>query len=88
MHVMLSSGISAVRALRNYCRSGRQMTFTKRSFTEAVNDVKAGSSMSATFAKYPEEIPVILVQMLQIGEETGEMGNILGSGWPSFTSAR
>jgi type II secretory pathway component PulF len=76
MHVMLSSGISAVRALEITAAVVDNDVY-KRILEETVNDVKAGSSMSATFSRYPAEIPVILVQMLQIGEETGEMGNIL-----------
>ncbi len=76
MHVMLSSGISAVRALEITAAVVDNDVY-KGILTQAVTDVKAGSSMSATFSHYPEEIPVILVQMLQIGEETGEMGNIL-----------
>jgi type IV pilus assembly protein PilC len=76
MHVMLSSGISAVRALEITAAVVDNDVY-KQILTQTVTDVKAGSSMSATFAKYPEEIPAILVQMLQIGEETGEMGNIL-----------
>lgn len=76
MHVMLSSGISAVRALEITAAVVDNDVY-KEILTQTVNDVKAGSSMSATFAHYPDEIPAILVQMLQIGEETGEMGNIL-----------
>ncbi len=76
MHVMLSSGISAVRALE-ITAAVVDNDIYKQILEETVNDVKAGSSMSATFSRYPKEIPVILVQMLQIGEETGEMGNIL-----------
>jgi type II secretory pathway component PulF len=33
--------------------------------------------MSQTLAKYPNEMPAIMVQMLQIGEETGELGEHL-----------
>ena len=35
------------------------------------------SSLSQVLSRYPEDMPLIMVQMLQIGEETGEMGNIL-----------
>jgi type IV pilus assembly protein PilC len=76
MHVMLSSGISAVRALEITAAVVDNDVY-KQILNQAVNDVKAGSSLSQTLARYPAEIPVILVQMLQIGEETGEMGNIL-----------
>jgi type IV pilus assembly protein PilC len=76
MHIMLSSGISAVRSLEITAAVVDNEIYHKI-LSEAVEGVKAGSSMSQTFAKYPKEIPAILVQMLQIGEETGEMGSIL-----------
>ncbi|PIQ66846.1 MAG: hypothetical protein COV95_01920, partial [Candidatus Zambryskibacteria bacterium CG11_big_fil_rev_8_21_14_0_20_40_24] len=37
---------------------------------------KGGSSLSASFSQYTE-IPGILVQMIKVGEESGELGNIL-----------
>jgi type IV pilus assembly protein PilC len=76
MHIMLSSGISAVRSLE-ITAAVVDNDIYQRILTEALEGVKAGSSMSQVFAKYPKEIPAILVQMLQIGEETGEMGSIL-----------
>ena len=76
MHVMLSSGISAVRALEITAAVVGNSVY-EDILKECVESVKAGSSMSQTFNKYPEFIPSILVQMLQIGEETGELGNIL-----------
>jgi type IV pilus assembly protein PilC len=41
-----------------------------------VEAVKAGSSVSDALARYPE-IPGIMIQMVKVGEETGELGNIL-----------
>ncbi len=76
MNVMLASGISAVRAL--------EITATvvdNREYAdilgEAVQGVKGGASISATLSHYPAAMPPILIQMLQVGEETGELGNIL-----------
>jgi type IV pilus assembly protein PilC len=76
MHVMLSSGISAVRALE-ITGSVVGNDVYEGILHEAVESVKAGTTMSQTFARYPHEVPAIMVQMLQIGEETGELGNIL-----------
>lgn len=76
MHVMLSSGISAVRALE-ITSSVVGNDVYEEILRDAVEAVKAGTTMSQAFARYPEEVPAILVQMLQIGEETGELGNIL-----------
>ncbi|OGC80685.1 hypothetical protein A2943_02210 [Candidatus Adlerbacteria bacterium RIFCSPLOWO2_01_FULL_51_16] len=76
MHVMLTSGISAVRALEITAAVVDNEVY-EGIIKEAVEGVKGGSAMSQVFARYPREMPAILVQMLQIGEETGELGSIL-----------
>lgn len=76
MHVMLTSGISAVRALEITARVVDNEVY-EEILKEALEGVKAGSAMSQTLSKYPKEVPAIMVQMLQIGEETGELGSIL-----------
>ncbi len=76
MHVMLTSGISAVRSLEITANVIENDVY-QRILVEALEGVKAGSPMSQSLARYPEQIPAILVQMLQIGEETGELGSIL-----------
>ncbi len=48
----------------------------KEIMQQAVNDVKAGVSISASFEKH-ELIPSIMVQMVRVGEETGSLGSIL-----------
>jgi type IV pilus assembly protein PilC len=76
MHVMLSSGISAVRSLE-ITASVIENEVYSHIMLEALEGVKAGSTLSQMLSNYPREIPVIIVQMLQIGEETGEVSNIL-----------
>ncbi len=76
MNVMLSSGISAVRSLEITANVVEDHIY-EGILHEAIDAVKGGSPLSATLAKYPEQVPGIFVQMLQIGEETGEMGSIL-----------
>ncbi|MCX6820047.1 MAG: type II secretion system F family protein [Candidatus Adlerbacteria bacterium] len=76
MHVMLTSGISAVRSLE-VTSSVIENQIYEGIILEALEGVKAGRSISETFSHYPQEIPSIMVQMLKIGEETGELGNIL-----------
>ena len=44
--------------------------------TQALEDVKAGSSFSDALGKHPE-LPTIFVQMVKVGEETGGVSNIL-----------
>ena len=43
---------------------------------ESAVKVKAGQALSAALSD-KREIPNILVQMVRVGEETGELGNIL-----------
>jgi type IV pilus assembly protein PilC len=44
--------------------------------TAVTSDVKGGLPVSEAFRKHPE-IPGIIVAMIKIGEETGNMGKIL-----------
>ena len=76
MNVMLTSGISAVRALEITANVVEDDVY-EGILREAISAVKGGAPLSQTLARYPTEVPGIFVQMLQIGEETGEMGNIL-----------
>jgi type IV pilus assembly protein PilC len=75
MNTMLISGIPMVRAL--------ELTATvigndvyESIMTRSVDLVKTGTSVSEALAKAPE-IPGIVVQMVRIGEETGQLGSIL-----------
>lgn len=45
---------------------------------ESLLAVKGGSSLSQSLSQY-EEIPNMLVQMIKVGEESGELGSILGT---------
>ncbi len=76
MHVMLNSGISAVRAIEITAAVVDNDVYEKI-LRDALEGVKGGAPMSTVFAQYPKEIPAIMVQMLQVGEETGELGVIL-----------
>ncbi|HWB34293.1 MAG TPA: type II secretion system F family protein [Candidatus Paceibacterota bacterium] len=76
MHVMLTSGISAVRALEITSTVVGNAVY-EGMLHDALEAVKAGSPMSQALNNYPHEVPAIMVQMIQIGEETGELGPIL-----------
>ncbi len=77
MNVMLTSGISAVRALEITANVVEDDIY-EAILREAIEGVKGGAPLSQVLARYsPGQMPGIFVQMLQIGEETGEMGNIL-----------
>lgn len=76
MHVMLTAGISAVRSLEITATVIENAVY-EQIMQEALEGVKAGRPLPETFSHYPNEIPSIMVQMLQIGNETGETANIL-----------
>ena len=75
MNTMLLSGVPVVRGL-DLTASVVDNEVYRSLLLKAVEDVKGGSSVSDALAKY-EEIPGIFVQMVKIGEETGQLGNIL-----------
>jgi type IV pilus assembly protein PilC len=77
LNTMLSSGIAILKALEL-----TRDVVDNRSFLQAIDksiaDVKAGSAVSAAFEKH-EEFPNILIQMMKVGEETGNLGEILST---------
>jgi len=75
MNTMLISGIPVVRGLELTSDVVDNEVYRKV-IEKSVEDVKAGSSVSDALAKH-EQIPGIFVQMVKIGEETGQLGNIL-----------
>jgi type IV pilus assembly protein PilC len=75
MAVMLASGITAIRGLEITAAVVGSKVY-QQILEETIERVKAGSPISESLSQY-KEIPSIMVQMLQVGEETGEVGNIL-----------
>lgn len=75
MNVMLINGISMVRSLEITARVVDDKTY-RVILTEALAAVKAGSPLS-TALEDRKEIPKMMVQMIKVGEETGELGQIL-----------
>ncbi len=76
LHTMLISGISMLRALESTATVVSNRVY-QNALLEIATAVRGGVSVSEAFARYPEEMPTILVQMVRVGEETGELGNIL-----------
>lgn len=75
MHVMLSNGISMVRSIEITAKVVDNQIY-KDILVKAVIAVKGGAPLSATLMGHPE-IPNVMIQMVKVGEETGELGNIL-----------
>ncbi len=77
MHTMVVSGIPMLKALEITSSVVGNAVY-KDILSAAATDVKGGASLSLAISKY-HEIPSILVQMVKVGEETGELGNILNT---------
>ncbi len=76
MNTMLSSGIPMVRAVEITAKVVGDKTF-EAILVKAVERVKAGDPFSKAMSGH-KEIPRIMLQMIRVGEETGELGQILG----------
>jgi type IV pilus assembly protein PilC len=76
MSTMLASGIPMVRALELTSNVINNRVY-EEILSKAVEDVKGGKTLSDSLSNNPREIPGIMVQMMKVGEETGESGSIL-----------
>ena len=76
LSTMLVSGIPMVRALELTSNVVDNVLYEDIIRT-AVESVKGGKTLSDSLSNNPKEIPGIMVQMIKVGEETGESGTIL-----------
>ncbi|MFH1473077.1 MAG: type II secretion system F family protein [bacterium] len=75
MNTMILSGIPMVRAIEVTASVVGNEVY-RQALNESLDAVKGGSSFSQSLSQY-EEIPGMLVQMIRVGEESGELGSIL-----------
>ncbi len=76
LNTMLSSGVPIVRAIDITGEVVGSIVY-KDILKEVGEGVKAGLTLSGAFEKHMDFIPGIMIQMVQVGEETGSLGNIL-----------
>lgn len=77
MNTMLLSAIPIIKALE-ITGSVVGNAVYEDILKKTLESVKSGSTLSDALAKYPE-IPNIMIQMVKVGEETGELGQILSN---------
>lgn len=77
MNTMVISGIPMVKAIEVTASVVGDDVY-KQILEESLVAVRGGSPFSKSLSQY-EEMPSILVQMIKVGEETGELGSILGT---------
>ena len=75
MNTMLSSGIPMVRSVEITASVVGNEVY-KKILMDTVEKIKGGDPMSKALSE-SKEIPGIMLQMIRVGEETGELGNIL-----------
>lgn len=76
METMLGNGISMVRGIEITSRVVGNDIY-RGIMEDAATQVKTGAALSQALSKHPE-IPNVMIQMVKVGEETGELGSILG----------
>jgi type IV pilus assembly protein PilC len=76
LSTMLTSGIPMVRALEITSSVVGNIIYAE-ALNEIMTAVKNGSALSEAFAQHDTIMPGLLIQMIKVGEETGELGNIL-----------
>ncbi|HMO78912.1 MAG TPA: type II secretion system F family protein [Candidatus Paceibacterota bacterium] len=77
LNTMLSSGIPMVKSLE-LTQDVVDNEIFKIAISKGVEDVKGGISLSNAFGKH-EIFPGIIIQLIKVGEETGNLGEILGT---------
>ena len=73
---LIRGGVSIVEAIEIATTSASNTSF-KKSLFFAKEEVKKGRKLSEVLEKFPEIYPPVFVQMIQVGEETGQTSEIL-----------
>src|SRR3989338_996583 len=76
LNTMLTAGITVVRSVEVAATVVGNEVY-KNLLVQASQDVRMGVPLSQAVAKYPDVMPSIMIQMIKIGEETGELPSIL-----------
>lgn len=77
LDTMLGSGIPMIKALE-LTKDVVDSPIYLKAVDAAIEDVRGGAALSDAFSKH-EQFPGILIQLIRVGEETGNLGEILGT---------
>jgi type II secretory pathway component PulF len=75
MYTMLTSGIPMVKSIEISANVVGNDVY-KKVLLDAADAIKSGNTMSSALVGY-QEIPAIMIQMIKVGEESGQVANIL-----------
>ncbi|HLB11988.1 MAG TPA: type II secretion system F family protein [Dehalococcoidia bacterium] len=73
---LLSSGIPILAALRLLRDETDKRSFA-RVLSQVIEDLQRGSPLSDAFSRHPTAFPPVFVRMLEVGEQTGTLEDIL-----------
>lgn len=73
---LLKSGVSVVNALAIVARTLGNIYY-KEALTAGIDEVQKGTELSKIIEKYPKIFPVMVAQIIQVGEETGKTEDVL-----------
>jgi type IV pilus assembly protein PilC len=74
---LIESGVPIVQGLQIVAGTLSNIHFYKSLF-ESASLVQKGAQLSQSIKNYPQLYPVMVSQMMEVGEETGTLGEILG----------
>jgi len=73
---LISAGVPIVRSLEIVSRSLTNVHY-KKAIANSAEEVRKGAKLAETLSKYKKIYPDLVIQMMQVGEETGETSEIL-----------
>ncbi len=73
---LLKSGISVVNALTIVSKTLANVEY-KKALAEAIVDIQKGINLSVVLKRYPKAFPLLVTQILEVGEETGKTDTVL-----------
>jgi type IV pilus assembly protein PilC len=73
---LLSSGVDVIRALK-ITEEVVQNFYYKKIIAEAARRVEKGTALSETFIERKDLYPILVGEMIAVGEETGQIANML-----------
>lgn len=73
---LIGSGLSVVESLTIASQSINNQSYTD-AINHAIEDIKNGVSVSQSLGKYPKLFPSLLISLIEVGERTGSLQEIL-----------
>lgn len=73
---LLQSGVSVVNALTIVARTLGNVYY-KEALTAGIEEIQKGTELSRIIERYPTIFPILVPQIIQVGEETGKTENVL-----------